>query len=159
MLQLCELYAEQFASSQSTSSIDAQKSQKEKQQQDSQQHKRRKLHHSPSAKCKTQKQSQTVSQREMTQEAFAVEEFVSIRINNQGLKQVLIKWQGYRRRTWEPYAEMQTQLPEMIAALEKKIPQQAKEPQSSRKHAEERALLPETDDIIISAFLDRKSVV
>ena len=86
-----------------------------------------------------------------------MEEFVSTRINNQGLKQVLIKWQGYRRRTWEPYSEIQTQLPEMIAALEKKVLPQTKEPPSSRKQAQERAPVPETNNIIndnhVLAFL------
>ena len=96
----------------------------------------------------------------MTQETFAVEELVSIRITNQGLKQVLIKWEGYPRRTWEPYSEIQTQLPEMIAAVEKKVLEKTKELQSSRKRAQERAPVPQTDEIInanhdqsISAFL------
>ena len=52
---------------------------------------------------------------------YVVEELVDLRVNKQGDKQVLVKWDGYRRRTWEPYVSMQEQLPAVVAELERRL--------------------------------------
>ena len=41
-----------------------------------------------------------------------------IRVSDNGEKQVLVKWEGYRRHTWESYESMREQLPEMMDELE-----------------------------------------
>ena len=51
-------------------------------------------------------------------EEYAVEALVRLRVNSEGEKQVLVKWEGYHKRTWEPYHGMQEQLPELMAELE-----------------------------------------
>jgi len=70
------------------------------------------------------KKQQNGSKTTMVQEAtdqYVVEELVDIRVNDQGVQQVLVKWEGYRRRTWEPYDSMQKQLREMLEALEQQL--------------------------------------
>ena len=52
---------------------------------------------------------------------YVVEEMVDVRVNKQGEKQVLVKWEGYRRRTWESYSSMKEQLPVMVAELERQL--------------------------------------
>jgi hypothetical protein len=52
---------------------------------------------------------------------YVVERLVDVRVDGQGVKQVLVKWEGYRRRTWEPYASIQHQLPEMVEELEQQL--------------------------------------
>ena len=49
---------------------------------------------------------------------YVVEELTDLRVNDQGEKQVLVEWEEYKRRTWEPYTSMQQQLPEMVQRLE-----------------------------------------
>ena len=51
-------------------------------------------------------------------EAYVVEALTRIRVNDRGERQVRVRWQGYRRETWEPYHSIQLQLPEMVAELE-----------------------------------------
>ena len=113
LLQFCELYAEQFAPSLRTAPTFASNRRshsKIEKKINLNRQKRRKTDHSSSAssgKSRREAQSQSVSQTEMTQEEYTVEELVNIRINDQGVKQILIKWEGYRRRTWEPYSEIE----------------------------------------------------
>ena len=52
---------------------------------------------------------------------YVVEELVDVRVNKEGEKQVLVKWEGYRRRTWEPYSSMKEQLPVVVAELERRL--------------------------------------
>jgi hypothetical protein len=52
---------------------------------------------------------------------YVVSQLVDVRENNQGVKQVLVAWDGYRRRTWEPYESIKQQLPEMIEKLEQQL--------------------------------------
>ncbi len=52
------------------------------------------------------------------EEEYVVEALTRIRVNDQGEKQVRVRWEGYRRETWEPYAFIKLQLPEMVAELE-----------------------------------------
>ena len=49
---------------------------------------------------------------------FVVEELTDVRVNDQGERQVLVKWEGYLRRTWEPFDSIRQQLPVMLAELE-----------------------------------------
>ena len=49
---------------------------------------------------------------------YVVDELTDIRVNAQGEKQVLVQWEGYKRRTWEPFHSIRQQLPEMLAELE-----------------------------------------
>jgi hypothetical protein len=51
-------------------------------------------------------------------EAYVVEALTRIRVNDRGERQVRVRWQGYRRETWEPDQSIQLQLPEMLAELE-----------------------------------------
>ena len=57
----------------------------------------------------------------MTDKEYIVEKLVNIRVNNEGEKQVSVKWQGYRHPTWEPYSAIQNQLPELMAKLEQEL--------------------------------------
>ena len=50
-----------------------------------------------------------------------VEALLRIRDNGQGEKQVRVRWEGYRRETWEPYESIKQQLPEMMAELEHEL--------------------------------------
>ena len=52
---------------------------------------------------------------------YVVERLVDIREDAHGLKQVLVKWENYRRRTWEPYESIRKQLPEMVEELEQQL--------------------------------------
>ena len=52
---------------------------------------------------------------------YVVEELVDVRVDGQGVKQVLVKWEGYRRRTWEPYASIRKQLSAMVGELEQQL--------------------------------------
>jgi hypothetical protein len=56
------------------------------------------------------------SSDEQTRE-YVVDELTDMRVNDQGEKQVLVKWAGYKRRTWEPFLFMQQQLPHMMSNL------------------------------------------
>jgi len=49
---------------------------------------------------------------------FTVDGLIRTRVTVRGEKQVLVRWEGYRRPTWEPFASIQEQLPEMVAELE-----------------------------------------
>ena len=49
---------------------------------------------------------------------YVVEALLRIRANDQGQKEVRVRWEGYKRETWEPYGSMKQQLPEMMAELE-----------------------------------------
>jgi hypothetical protein len=61
----------------------------------------------------------SVDQREdKEEEEYVVEALTRIRVNDQGERQVRVRWEGYRRETWEPYACIKLQLPEMMAELE-----------------------------------------
>ena len=53
------------------------------------------------------------------EEEYVVEALLRIRENGKGDKQVLVRWEGYRRETWEPYESIKQQLPDMMAALER----------------------------------------
>jgi integrase len=53
------------------------------------------------------------------EEEYVVEALLRIRENDKGDKQVLVRWEGYRRETWEPYESIKQQLPDMMAALER----------------------------------------
>lgn len=57
---------------------------------------------------------------EKEERVFTVDGLIRIRVTDRGEKQVLVRWEGYRRPTWEPFASMQEQLPEMVAELESK---------------------------------------
>ena len=52
------------------------------------------------------------------EEEYVVEALTRIRVNDEGEQQVRVRWQGYRRETWEPYQFIKLQLPEMMAGLE-----------------------------------------
>jgi Chromo (CHRromatin Organisation MOdifier) domain len=52
---------------------------------------------------------------------YAVEKLIDVRMDDQAMKQVLVKWEGYRRRTWEPYESIQKQLYEMVEELEQQL--------------------------------------
>jgi hypothetical protein len=55
---------------------------------------------------------------EIEMKEYVVEALVRVRVSDDGDKQVLVKWDGYRRHTWEPYDSMREQLPEMMDELE-----------------------------------------
>ena len=46
---------------------------------------------------------------------------MDIRTNNRQEKQVLVKWEGFSRPTWQPYSHIQQQLPELMTVLENKL--------------------------------------
>ncbi len=50
-----------------------------------------------------------------------VSRLIDIRNNDQGVKQVQVAWQGYRRHTWEPYDSIKEQLPELVDELEQQL--------------------------------------
>ena len=52
---------------------------------------------------------------------YVVEQLVDLREDGDGTKQVLVAWEGYRRRTWEPYDSMRQQLPELVDVLEQQL--------------------------------------
>ncbi len=54
---------------------------------------------------------------EVDMKEYVVEALVRIRVSNDCGKQVLVKWEGYRRQTWESYESMREQLPEMMDEL------------------------------------------
>ena len=55
-------------------------------------------------------------------QSFVVEALVDIRTEGKtGERQVLVKWEGYYRRTWEPYGSIQQQLPGMVESLEREL--------------------------------------
>ena len=58
------------------------------------------------------------NEEEEEEEEYVVEALTRIRINDQGEKQVRVRWEGYRRETWEAYASIKLQLPEMVEELE-----------------------------------------
>jgi hypothetical protein len=49
---------------------------------------------------------------------YVVEELVRMRVGSRGNKQVSVRWEGYRKCTWEPYDWIRRQLPEMLRLLE-----------------------------------------
>jgi hypothetical protein len=49
---------------------------------------------------------------------YVVEELVRVRVDSGGNKQVSVRWEGYRKCTWEPYERIRRQLPEMLRLLE-----------------------------------------
>ena len=49
---------------------------------------------------------------------YVVEELVRVRVDSGGNKQVSVRWEGYRKCTWEPYEWIRRQLPEMLRLLE-----------------------------------------
>jgi hypothetical protein len=53
-----------------------------------------------------------------TVKEYVVEALLRIRDDVQGHKEVRVRWEGYKRETWEPYDFMKQQLPEMMAELE-----------------------------------------
>ena len=56
-----------------------------------------------------------------TTDAYVVEQLVDIREDGEGVKQVLVAWEGYRRRTWESYDSMKEQLPKLVEQLEQQL--------------------------------------
>ena len=52
------------------------------------------------------------------EEEYVVEELLKVRVDSSGNKQVSVRWEGYRRCTWEPYESIRRQLPEMLRLLE-----------------------------------------
>jgi hypothetical protein len=56
-----------------------------------------------------------------TTDAYVVEQLVDIREDGEGVKQVLVAWEGYRRRTWEAYDSMKEQLPKLVVQLEQQL--------------------------------------
>ena len=52
------------------------------------------------------------------EEEYVVWALTRIRVSDRGERQVRVRWQGYRRETWEPYHSIQLQLPEMLVELE-----------------------------------------
>jgi hypothetical protein len=60
-------------------------------------------------------------QEKEEQEEYVVEALLRIRDNDQGEKQVRVKWEGYRRETWERYKSIKERLPEMMAELEQEL--------------------------------------
>jgi hypothetical protein len=57
-------------------------------------------------------------EKEEEEEEYVVEALTRIRVNDQGERQVRVRWQGYRKETWEPYESIKHQLPGMVAELE-----------------------------------------
>ena len=55
---------------------------------------------------------------ETTETEYVVEALLRIRDDGRGQKEVRVRWEGYKRETWEPYDSMKQQLPEMMAELE-----------------------------------------
>ncbi len=53
-----------------------------------------------------------------TVKEYVVEALLRLRNDGQGQKEVRVRWEGYKRETWEPYDYMKQQLPEMMAELE-----------------------------------------
>ena len=51
-------------------------------------------------------------------EEYVVEELVKVRVDSNGNRQVFVRWEGYRKCTWEPYESIRQQLPEMLRLLE-----------------------------------------
>ena len=64
-------------------------------------------------------QTASTDEVEMDMKEYVVEALVRVRVSDDGEKQVLVKWEGYRRHTWEPYDSMREQLPEMMDELER----------------------------------------
>jgi hypothetical protein len=71
------------------------------------------------------KVSDAESEKATDDEEYVVEELIKMRINSNGNKQVLVRWEGYRKCTWEPYESMHLQLPEMLLLLETSSPRAA----------------------------------
>ena len=97
LLSFCELYAEQF-SSQSEN-----------------------VEYSPSKKKRRKASSTNNNKTYETDQEYVVEDLLDIRVNNKGEKQVMVRWEGYLRPTWEPYESIKEQLPDMIVELEEKL--------------------------------------
>jgi hypothetical protein len=82
-----------------------------------------------------------ISASEDTGDEYVVEELVTVRVDSRGNKQVSVRWEGYRKCTWEPYEWIRQQLPEMLRLLE------------ASALADHSALGREHDDARVHAFL------
>jgi Chromo (CHRromatin Organisation MOdifier) domain len=153
LLHFCEVYAEQFSPQRNTSSQQA----PQKEESDDSQRKSRKKRKQPQSlstksRSKQQQQPLSVSTIEMTDKEYIVEKLVNIRVNNEGEKQVSVKWQGYRHPTWEPYSAIQNQLPELMAKLEQEL-LDLEEEQNQRQKSESNTVPDNDHDQIVTTFL------
>ena len=84
---------------------------------------------------------------------YVVDQLVDIREDGEGTKQVLVAWEGYRRRTWEPYDSIKEQLPQMVDELEQQRRSAADDDDDGGEDGEE-----DSGRAFLQAFIDEHGV-
>ena len=113
LLQFCEAYSERYTYDRPISVHSTQEKSGEVSARTRSSRKRR----SREAEMESE-QMACADEVEIEMKEYVVEALVRVRVSDDGDKQVLVRWEGYRRHTWEPYESMREQLPEMMNELE-----------------------------------------
>ena len=119
LLQFCEAYSSRFA-------YDAREADEaDKSPQPQSRHRRRPraglLPVPRTLASKRRRQPDATSDTPADAVGYVVDQLVDIREDGEGTRQVLVAWEGYRRRTWEPYDSIRDQLPQMVEELEQQL--------------------------------------